>query len=305
MLVVFAAFTLSFLLLYVIGGNPVLGLFTGGDAGTAVDPGQIARLNHQFGFDQPLYIQYLNRLGGLVTGNLGTSLKTGQRVSEMVGAALPQTLALVGCSLILTIVLGAAIALFATYTRRTWLRQFLLTLPSLGTSLPTFWVGLMLVNLFSFQLRILPAVGNTGVQSLILPAITLALPGAASVAQVLAKSMFGALKEPYIATDKAMGLGRSVIHFRDAFRNAAIPALTVTGVIVANLIGGAVVVESVFSRAGLGQITVQAVLTHDIPVVQAVVVLGAVIFVVVSLIVDLLYPVIDPRLRGSMGRTRG
>ncbi|WP_284981574.1 ABC transporter permease [Arthrobacter sp. efr-133-TYG-118] len=299
-LVVFAAYTLSFLLLYVIPGDPVVAMYTGGDAGHAVDPAALQRLREEFGFDRPIFDQYLSRLSGALTGDFGVSLKTGEPVASVMAAALPQTLTLVGLSLVFAVGLGLIVALFGTYTRISWLRQFLLGLPAIGVSLPTFWVGLMLVNLFSFQLRMLPAIGNVGLQSLILPAITLALPGAAAVGQVLAKSMLGTLSEPYVATEKAMGLARRTIHFRDVFRSAAIPAVTVTGVLVANLIGGSVVVESVFSRSGIGQITVQAVLAHDLPVVQAVVVLGAVIFVVVSLIVDLLYPLLDPRLRTAI-----
>lgn len=297
--VVLAAYVVSFVLLYLLPGDTVIALYGGGDAGKVLDPAQLEHLRAELGLDRPVHEQFLTNFGHALTGDFGHSLKTGRAVSGLIGSALPQTLALVGTSLVFAVVGGGVLALVATLTRRDWLRQFLLGLPAIGVSLPTFWVGLMLVQIFSFQLRLLPAFGNSGVRSLILPAITLALPGAAAVAQILAKSLRGTLAEPYVTTALAMGTRPRVIHFRDALRNAAIPALTMSGVLVANMIGGAVVVESVFSRAGLGQITVQAVLSHDIPVVQGVVVLGAVIFVTASLLVDLAYPLIDPRLRPS------
>lgn len=298
--VVFSAYALSFVVLYLLPGNNVEALYAGGDAGTAIDPAELDRLSRELGLDRPVYEQFLSRLGGAVTGDFGDSLKTGRSVADLLGSALPATLSLVGASLAIAVIAGGGLALIATYVRTPWLQQFLLGLPAVGVSLPTFWVGLSLVQIFSFQLRVLPAIGNDGAASLVLPAITLALPGAAAVAQILAKSLRKTLAEPYVTTALAMGTRRWVIHLRDALRNAAIPALTVSGVLVANMIGGAVVVESVFSRAGLGQITVQAVLGHDIPVVQGVIVLGATLFVLVSLLVDLAYPLVDPRLRSLM-----
>jgi peptide/nickel transport system permease protein len=171
-----------------------------------------------------------------------------------------------------------------------------MSLPSLAVSLPTFWVGLMLVQLFAFQLRLLPSVGANGVESVVLPAITLGLPTGALVAQVLAKSLSQALDEPYIVTARAKGVGRVAIHFRHALRNATIPALTVLGYVVGNLLAGSVVVETVFNRPGLGRLTVQAVGVQDIPLVQGIVVFAATVFVLANLLVDLLYPVLDPRI---------
>ncbi|WP_262286330.1 ABC transporter permease [Micromonospora sp. MA102] len=300
--VIFAAYTASFVILYLLPGDSVLSLYAGGDAGSAVDPAQLARIRAEYGFDQPLWEQFLHRLGHALTGDFGQSIKTGRDVSDLIGTALPDTLALVGSALLLAVALGGGLALLATMTRRGWLERFLLGLPAIGVSLPTFWVGLMLVQIFSFQLRLLPAIGNKGFESLVLPAITLALPGSAAVAQVLAKSLRRTLAEPYVVTARAMGTRPVVIQFRDALRNASLPALTVAGVLVANMVGGAIVVENVFSRAGLGQITVQAVLSHDIPVVQGVVVLGAAIFAVVNLLIDLAYPLIDPRLLLAGGK---
>jgi peptide/nickel transport system permease protein len=172
----------------------------------------------------------------------------------------------------------------------------LLSLPGLGVSLPTFWIGLMLVQLLSFRVHLFPAFGNDGLRGLVLPAVTLAVPTGAQLAQVLAKSLSTTLEEPYIQTARAKGAGPLRVHLGHALRNAGLPALTILGLLVGNLLAGSVVVESVFSRDGIGRATVGAVTVQDIPVVQGVVVLGATAFVLANLIVDLVYPLLDPRI---------
>ncbi|MEU1168597.1 ABC transporter permease, partial [Streptomyces sp. NPDC005921] len=193
----------------------------------------------------------------------------------------------------------------ATYTSRRWLRQLLLSLPPLGVSVPTFWVGLLLVEAFSFRLRWFPAFGNDGLRGLVLPALTLALPTGALVAQVLAKSLLTALDQAYVETARAKGAGRWRVHLRHALRNASLPALTVVGLLVGQLIAGSVVVETVFSRDGLGRVTAAAVTAQDIPLVQGVVVFGALIFVATNLVVDLVYPLLDPRIVVASNRRVG
>ncbi|MER6350029.1 ABC transporter permease, partial [Streptomyces sp. NPDC001532] len=216
--------------------------------------------------------------------------------ADTLADALPQTLQLAGVALPLAVAAGGALALASTATRRRWLRQLLLSLPSVGISLPAFWVGLMLVQLFSFRLPLFPAYGNDGAAGLVLPAVTLAVPAAVLVAQVLAKSLQTVLDEPYVQTARAKGAGRARVHFRHALRNASLPALTVVGVLAGQLTANAVVVENVFSRNGLGRITTDAVTVQDIPVVQGVVVFGALVFVLVNLLVDLAGPLLDPRI---------
>jgi peptide/nickel transport system permease protein len=194
------------------------------------------------------------------------------------------------------VLFGGTTALVATYTRALWLRQLLMALPSLAVSLPVFWVGLMLVQVFAFGLHLLPSVGANGAAALVLPAVTLGLPTGALLAQVLAKSLSHALGEPYVTTARAKGVGRAGIHLRHALRNAALPALTVLGYIVGNLLAGSVVVETVFTRPGLGRLTVAAVGVQDIPLVQGIVVFAAAVFVLVNLAVDVVYPLLDPRI---------
>nr|WP_276611978.1 ABC transporter permease [Kineococcus vitellinus] len=210
---------------------------------------------------------------------------------------MPQTALLAAAAFALALVLGVATALASTWARWGWVRSLLLALPPLGVSLPTFWVGLLLIQLLSFRVPVFPALGNEGAASLVLPAVTLAVPVSASIAQVLARGLRTALAEPYVETARAKGASRARVHLRHALRNATIPALTIAGVIVGNLLAGAVVVETVFSRVGIGRLTVSAVNGQDIPLVQGLVLLAAAVFVATNLVVDLLYPVVDPRIR--------
>ncbi|XUL93714.1 ABC transporter permease [Streptomyces galilaeus] len=300
--VLWAAYTVSFLVLDFLPGDPVTAMASAGmDSGT-VDPAQLAALRHEYGFDKPILVQYADYLGRAVRGDFGNSVSTGRPVSSTLADALPQTIQLTGAALLLAVLLGGGLAVVATYTSRRWLRQLLLSLPPLGVSVPTFWVGLLLVETFSFRLHWFPAFGNDGLRGLILPALTLAIPTGAQVAQVLAKSLLTALDQAYVETARAKGAGRWRVHLRHALRNASLPALTVVGLLVGQLIAGSVVVETVFSRDGLGRVTAAAVTAQDIPLVQGVVVFGALIFVLTNLLVDLVYPLLDPRIMVASGR---
>jgi peptide/nickel transport system permease protein len=294
--VLWAAFTVSFVVLWLLPGDPVEVMASGGLDGEPATPAQLAALRARYGLDKPPLRQYGDRLWAALHGDFGSSIQTGQGVRGEIAQALPPTLQIALAGLLFAVLFGSGLALLATYTRLRWLRQLLMSLPSLAVSLPTFWVGLMLVQLFSFHLRLLPSVGAHGPQSVILPAVTLGLPTGALVGQVLAKSLSQALEEPYVTTARAKGVGRVAIHLRHALRNAAIPALTVLGYLVGNLLAGAVVVETVFNRPGLGRLTVAAVSVQDIPLVQGIVVFAAAVFVVANLLVDLLYPLLDPRI---------
>ncbi|WP_037623549.1 ABC transporter permease [Streptomyces aureus] len=299
--VLWAAYTVAFLVLDYLPGDPVTAMAGAGMESGQVDPRQIAALRHEYGFDQPVLTQYTQYLGRAVRGDFGDSVATGRPVTSTLADALPQTLQLTASALLLAVVLGGGLAVAATYTTRRWLRQFLLSLPPLGVSVPTFWVGLLLVESFSFRLRWFPAFGNDGPRALVLPALTLAVPTGAQIAQVLAKSLFTALDQAYVETARAKGAGRWRVHLRHALRNASLPALTVVGLLVGQLIAGSVVVETVFSRDGLGRVTAAAVTAQDIPVVQGVVAFGALIFVTTNLVVDLVYPLLDPRIVVAAG----
>lgn len=296
--VLWAAFTLSFLVLYLLPGDPVSIMLNGG-AGvnqSNYTPEQLDALRAEYGFDEPLIVQYADRLWQAVQGDFGTSVGSGGEVTELIVDALPNTLEVAGAGLLLALVAGTAVAVLGTLTRLAWLGQLLLSLPSLGTSLPVFWVGLVLLQVVSFQWGLLPAFGNEGIESLILPAITIALPVSAQIGQVLAKSIQTALAEQYVETARSKGASRLRVHIGHAARNAVVPALTLSAVILGSLITSAVVVETVFSRDGIGRLTATAVSAQDIPVVQGIVVFAALVFVVVNLVVDLVCPLLDPRI---------
>lgn len=301
--VVWAAYTVTFFVLYLLPSDPIAILLGAGgqNAVVATNPAQVAAVRAQYGFDKPVLEQYFMMLWQAGHGDFGTSISTGVGVRERILAVLPPTAALTGLALLLAAVLGVGVALLASYAQARVVRQLLLSLPSMGIAVPGFWLAVLLIQTVSFQWKLLPATGAAGFASLILPAITMAVPAGAVIAQVLAKSMRQTLKEPYIDVVRARGASRARIHIRHAVRNASLPAMTLIGLLTANLIAGAAVAETIFARPGLGRLTVQAVRDQDIPVVQGVVVFAAVATAIITLIVDVLYPVIDPRTRLSKG----
>ncbi|WP_282945907.1 ABC transporter permease [Cellulomonas endometrii] len=303
LLVLWAAFTLAFFVLYLLPSDPAaLAAGAGGEV-QDVDPALLDDLRAQYGLDRPVLVQYADALWRALRLDFGASYQSGAPAGTLVAQALPETLKLTGAALALAVAGGTVLAVASVLPRSRALRQALSALPPLGVALPTFFVGLVLLQWVSFRAGLLPAIGNDGWRSLVLPAVTLAVPPGAQLAQVLSRSLRSTLGEPYVETARAKGAGRLRVHLGHALRNAAIPAFTMLGVVVGSLLGGAVVTETVFSRVGLGRLTVQSVDQQDVPVVLAVVVLSALVFVVTTLVVDLLYPLLDPRIqsRGRLG----
>jgi peptide/nickel transport system permease protein len=298
--VLWAAYTVSFLVLYALPSDPAA-LIAGPDA-TDISPEQLDAIRAQYGLDRPLIVQYLDQLLHLLRGDLGTSISTGRPVTDIVGEAVGPTAQIAAAGLVLAILFGGGLAIVSTYTRHRALGQLLLALPPLGVAIPAFWFALLLLQWFSFAIPIFPAMGDQGPLSIVLPAVTLALPTGATIAQLLSKSLVTTLREPYIDTAWAKGASRARIHFGHALRNAALPALTMAGLLIGQLLAGTVVTETVFSRPGIGRVTASAVGAQDIPVVQGVVVFAAVVFVLANLLVDLIYPLLDPRI--TVGRRR-
>ncbi|WBL19529.1 ABC transporter permease [Citricoccus sp. NR2] len=295
--VAWAAYTVTFVILYLIPGDPVSAMAAGGMDGGTASAERLEALREQYGFNDPLPVQYATHLLAALRGDFGVSVQTGQDVTTAIGQVLAPTAQLASAALVLALLLGGGLAVAASYTRSARLRDLLLSLPPVSVSLPTFWVGLLLIQLFSFQLGLFPAMGDDGIDALVLPALTLALPIGAMIAQVLARSLLEASGEPYVVTARAKGITRGAVHTGHVLRNALLPALTMVGLIAGNLLAGSVIVETVFARPGVGQLTVQAVTLQDLPVIQGVVVLGAVVFIAANLAVDLLLPLVDPRVR--------
>lgn len=294
--IVWAVFTLSFLILFILPGDPAMLMLGGADAMGTVSPAELVRVNELYGFDRPLLVQYLLYLGNALTGDFGTSFQSGAPVSRLVLDGLANTIGLVAFAFVVAVILGLTIGCLAVSVRSRALGRALDTLPSIGASLPTFWVGLILMQVLSFQLGLLPTVGDHGVISLVMPGITLAIPAAAFIAQVVSASLRRTMDEPFIEVVRSKGAGEARIFFLHALRNALLPPLTVLGMLVATMFVAATIVETIFSRPGLGYLLESAISFKDIPVVQAITVIIAVIYVLMNLIVDLIYPLLDPRI---------
>lgn len=299
-----AAFTISYVILFLLPSDPVSLAAEAGGAGTPVDQAAIAEMQARFGLDKPIWEQYWTALTHAMRGDFGLSIATGQPVTEAIGAALPSTIALASTALVIAVTGGTALAFVAVYTRVTWLRTLLLSLPPLGVAVPTFWVGLILLQCLSFGIPLFPAFGDRTASALVLPAITLSVPTGAVIAQVFAASLSSTWREPFVEVAAAKGASRWHIQTRHVFRLSAVPALTIAGILVGELLSGSVVVETVFARAGVGRLTQTSVMSQDIPVVQGVVVATAAVFVLVTLLVDLAYPFIDPRITDGRGTRR-
>ena len=305
LVVLWAAFTLTFAILYLLPSDPMeLQLAAAGIQEDSLAPDQLAAMKHRFGLDQSIWQQYWHHLSGVVRGDFGTSLSQQVPVSDLIGQRIGQTLVLSVTAAVVSLVAGSALAYLATFARWNPLRILLTRLPALGASFPQFFVALFLIQFFSFQLGWFPATGQQGAASLVMPVVTISVLTSSVLAQVLIKSFDETLRQPYIVTARAKGLTRSAVHLRHAFRNAALPAMTILGVLVGLTVTSSIVVETVFTREGVGRLAQESVLSQDVPVVLAVVTVAAAVFVLVNLVVDLLYPLLDPRISHARGRVR-
>jgi len=299
LLVLWAAFSVSFVLLQLMPGDAVLIKFLNPDLG--LGPEQIADIQAAYGADQPVWRQYLHTLGQFLTGHFGYSLQAGVPVSEGLATNLPPTLRLAALGLAAALLLALGLALAASVVRVRAVRALLQSLPSLFVSIPVFWLGIMLIQWVSFRWGWVPVINPGPWQGLILPTLTLAVPISAPLAQILMRNLDAALAQPYVAVARAKGASQLHVLLRHAARNALLPMLTMAGVLFGELLAGAVVTEAVFGLNGLGSLTQQAVGNQDTAVLQAVVMVSAAAFVTINLIVDLLYPWLDPRLRHAAG----
>ncbi|MHA6758791.1 ABC transporter permease [Streptacidiphilus sp. PAMC 29251] len=291
--VLFGAATVAFVALQLIPGDPVTVMLGPGNPAT---PEVKARIRAQFGLDQPVVLQYLHYLENLVRGNFGESYQLQRPVTALIGDQLWPTVQLALAALVLAVVLAVTTAV-ATAGRRPALRAAATLGELLAVSSPSYWIGILLLTAFSFQLRIFPVVGDQDLSALVLPAVTLALPLAGVLSQVLREGLETALDQPFVLTARSRGLSVTAVRLRHALRHAAVPLVTLTGWLTGSLLGGAVLVETVFGRPGIGALALQATTNKDMPLVIGLVLLSALVFVVISTLVDLLYLVIDPRLR--------
>lgn len=300
-LVLWAAYSLSFILLQLLPADAILIKFQNPDLGLSA--AQIQEIRVAYGENTPLWQQYLTTLGNMLRGDFGYSVEAGVSVSQLISTNLPPTLRLAGLGFIFAIVLAVIIAAASTLAPLRWLRSLFANLPALFIAVPTFWLGIALIQLFSFHWRLIPVINPGFWQGLVLPVATLAVPISAPLAQLLMRSIDQVLTQPYIAVARAKGGSRAGVLWRHVARNALLPVLTVAGLLLGELIAGALVTETVFGLNGLGQLTQRAVNNQDGAVLQAVVMISALSFVVINLLVDLIYPLLDPRLKSIRGVT--
>lgn len=297
--VLFVTFTAAFLLLQVMPGDAVMIKFMSPEMGLSAD--QVAEIRASYGADLPIWEQYLKTIGNFLSGNFGYSIQAGVPVSQQLATNLPPTLLLASLGFLAAVLLTIALAALSNVTGMGWLRSALQSLPSLFISVPVFWLGIMLIQVFSFQLGLVSVISPGLIERLVLPVLTLAIPISAPLAQILMRNIDEVLAQPFVAVARAKGASRNWVLLRHVARNALLPTLTIAGVLFGELLAGAVVTEAVFGLNGLGGLTYQAVGNHDTAVLQAIVVISALAFVTINLVVDLLYPVLDPRLGRKLG----
>lgn len=286
---------LVFLIFFLTPGDPARAVL--GAEGQGASEEALTQLRQQLGLDRPWYVQYLDFVGKAVQGDLGRSFRGDRPVMPEVLSRFPATLQLTLLSLGLATLIGIPLGVVAAVRRNGWVDYTVMLVALLGVSLPTFWFGIMLMQLFALKWRVLPPSGTGTWQHMILPAVTVGMASVAFIARMTRSSLLDQLREDYIRTARSKGLSERVVVFGHALRNAFVPVLTTLGLQFGGLLGGAVVVETVFSLPGIGRLTVDAIKGRDLPMIQGAILWVALIFSLVNLLVDLGYAALDPRIR--------
>jgi peptide/nickel transport system permease protein len=284
---------LVFTAMYVLPGDAVDSMLA--ERGASAE--ELARLRSQLGLDQPFLVQYGRFIGRLVTGDLGSSIVTGRPVADQIASQLPATIELTLASLLIAVVVGVPLGVIAAVRRGTWIDSVSMVVALIGVSMPNFWLGLLLILTFSLQLGWFPAAGTGDWRYLVLPAVTLGFSGVAIIARITRSSLLEVIHADYVRTARSKGLRPSTVIVKHAMRNSMASVMTVIGLQFGALLGGSVVVETVFGRQGIGFLTVSGIQRADFPLVQVTVMLAALAFVVVNLFVDVTYSLLDPRIR--------
>jgi peptide/nickel transport system permease protein len=289
-----------FSLLYIAPGDPAAVI-----AGDQASPADVERIRQSLGLDRPFLVQFGSWLWNIVHGDLGTSIFTNLPVAKMIAQRIEPTFSLMAITLVLTILVAVPLGVVAAWKAGSWVDRTIMAFAVFAFSLPVFVVGYVLAYVFALQFEWLPVQGYTPLaaglwpwlQNLILPALALGTVYIALIARITRASMLEVLQQDYVRTARAKGLGQRNILFVHALKNAAVPIVTVIGIGIALLIGGAVVTESVFAIPGLGRLTIDAILRRDYPVIQGIVLLFSFLYVLVNLMVDVTYTLVDPRIR--------
>jgi peptide/nickel transport system permease protein len=283
----------TFLILHLIPGNPAQVMLFGSNP----TPDQVHALEDQLGLNDPLYVQYFHYINALLHGDLGTSFLTGRSVASEITSRAPSTFALSAAAMLVAVVIGIPLGIVGGLAPNSVWDRIGRFVSVSGVAVPFFWLALILTLVFAVRLQWFPAVGSSGVRSMVLPAIALGWGYAAVLTRLLRSRLIQEYHSEYIKTARAKGAGGTRVLFNHALRNAAIPTVTMLGLQIGNILTGAAVIEVIFGRPGLGSFLVSSITAKNIPVVQGTVLFIGVIYVVINLVVDLLVGVIDPRTR--------
>ncbi len=291
--VVLGVLTLVFFMRALIPGDPIEIMFLGQ---IPPNPETVAEIRRELGLDAPLPVQYVNYIAGVVQGDLGTSVRTRRPVLVEIQDRYVNTLILTFASLAIALTVGLITGILAAVYRDSLIDTVTMVLALFGLSMPAFWFGLLMIYFFGVQLRWFPVMGSGSLRHLVLPALTLGLIASTIQARVTRSSMLEVLNSDYIRTARAKGLSKAAVVLRHGLKNALIPTVTVLGLQVGGLLGGAFIIETVFAWHGIGELAVRAISQRDFPVIQGVIVVVATTYVVVNLFVDIAYRMLDPRI---------
>jgi peptide/nickel transport system permease protein len=257
----------------------------------------VAKFRQEMGFNDPFFVQYARFLTGALRGDFGQSIRHGEPAFDLVIERMPATFELSGAALLIALCLAIPAGIVSAVRRNSVIDYISTVVALLGQSMPTFWLGIMLILLFSVQLNLLPSSGRGGWAHMLLPAVTLGLFTTARITRLTRSGMLEVLSQDYIRTARAKGVANPPVVWKHALKNAAIPIVTIVGIELGTLLGGSVITETIFAWPGVGRLSVQAIYNRDYPVVQAAVFMLSTTFVLVNLIVDVLYTYLDPRIR--------
>ncbi len=287
----FGALTLVFFLIHLVPGDPIEIML--GETASAADKEELRR---SLALDQPLMVQYRNFLTGLLSGDLGRSLYEQSGVTDLIRTRLPATIELTLCAMAMAIIISFPLATLAAVNKGSWIDRGSLLFSLLGLSLPNFWLGPLLMIIFSIQLGWTPVSGRDGIDHLLLPSLTLGLGMAAILTRILRTSLLQVTNEDYVRTARAKGLSEKVVWFKHTLRNALLSVITIMSLQVGSLLAGSIITETIFSWPGIGRLTVQAIQSRDYPLVQGCVLVIATSYLLVNLLTDIFYQLADPRI---------
>ncbi|WP_338198757.1 nickel ABC transporter permease [Candidatus Nephthysia bennettiae] len=297
--VLFGVSLLVFLILHLIPGDPAQIMLFGSNP----TPQQVQNLRVELGLDKPLPVQYALYLGRLLHGDLGQSFITGRPIAEEIAARFPSTLELTLAAMLIAVLIGVPIGILGGVRPNSWTDKVSSGFAVLGVAVPYFWFALVLVMVFAVRLQMLPSLGVGSPQAIVLPALSLGWGLSAIIARLLRNNLVEIYQQAYMQVARAKGLSQWMMLYRHALKNAMIPVVTILGLQFGNVLSGAVVVEVIFGRPGIGSYLVSAIQAKDIPAVQSVVLFIAVLYILINLAVDVLYGLLDPRIRMSWVRT--